>query len=253
MRIKSGPLTASRAASAAGSQWSGSAAAAPGKGWAKLRSEARRGGENASNALRVTSATYILRACVKDVAVTTKGWCLFERVVTHTAAYRLTETNDKQGHVSWSHTLQYVKTFCEQRRPCQDCRRQVPGVRTVHRTKFCRALIYRGRCVEVISFCRRFLTSPFCCTTKHLSRRPSPPRFVHCDADVSPAAPLSCFSGHEPLSKPLPIPLSLQVVKMQTTVEQQLQALAAIQRLLSLSPNPPDGRKDRDSELSGLV
>ena len=154
VRIKSGPLTASRAASAAGSQWSGSAAAAPGKaGWAKLRSEARRGGENASNALRVTGRYKVLRACVKDVAVTTKGWCLFERVVTHTAAYRLTETNDKQGHVSWSHTLQYVKTFCEQRRPCQDCRRQVAGARTVHRTKFCRALIYRGRCVEVISFC----------------------------------------------------------------------------------------------------
>jgi len=54
VRIKSGPLTAAGAASAAGSHWSGSGAAAPGKGWAKLRSEARRGGENASNALRVT-------------------------------------------------------------------------------------------------------------------------------------------------------------------------------------------------------
>ena len=80
VRIKSGPLTAAGAASAAGSHWSGSGAAAPGNedssedddpsegeldraltissaaapGWAKLRSEALRGGENASNALRVT-------------------------------------------------------------------------------------------------------------------------------------------------------------------------------------------------------
>ncbi len=38
-------------------------------------------------------ATKVPRARVKDVAVTTKGWCLFGRVVTRTAAFRLTETN----------------------------------------------------------------------------------------------------------------------------------------------------------------
>ena len=91
VRIKSGPLTAAGAASAAGSHWSGSGAAAPGKGWAKLRSEARRGGEITRYAL--PDATKVPRACVKDVAVTTKGWCLFGRVVTRTAAFRLTETN----------------------------------------------------------------------------------------------------------------------------------------------------------------
>jgi len=53
VRIKSGPLTAAGAASAAGSHWSESGAAAPGNGWAKLRSEARRGGEK-GYALRVT-------------------------------------------------------------------------------------------------------------------------------------------------------------------------------------------------------
>jgi hypothetical protein len=148
---------------------------------------------------------------------------------------------------------------------CQDVLRTTPplprlqttGPRRAHRPQdetLSRSHSQRAmRRGDFLLSCRCFLTSPFCCTTEHLSPRPSPPRFVQCDADVSPAAPLSCFSGHEPLSKPLPIPLSLQVVKMQTTVEQQLQALAAIQRLLSLSPNPPDGRKDRDSELSGLV
>ncbi len=151
VRIKSGPLTASSAASAAGSQLSGSAAAAPGKGWAKLRSDARRGGETQAARCALPDAKNVLRACVKDFAVTTKGWCLFGRVVTHTAAFRLTETNNNQGHVAWSHTLQCVKTFCAQLRPSPDCRRQVPGARTVHKTKFCRVLIYRGRCVEVIS------------------------------------------------------------------------------------------------------
>jgi hypothetical protein len=172
---------------------------------------------------------------------------LFERVVTHTAAFRLTETNNKQGQVSWSHTLQYVKTFCEQRRPCQDCRRQVAGARTVHRTKFCRALIYRGRCVEVISFC---LAVGSCHCLSVAQRNPSPPRFVRFDADVSPATPLSCFSRNDPLSSPLPISLSRQLVKMQTTHSRAATTGLSVEPTSQPSvffPKTPDGRKDRDS------
>ena len=93
--------------------------------------------------------------------------------------------------------------------------------------------------------CRRFLSLPFCCTTEPLSSC-----FVRFDADVSPATPLSCFSRNDPLSSSLPISLSRQLVKMQTTHSRAATTGLSVEPTSQPSvffPKTPDGRKDRDS------